>query len=100
MAVDLIYRNVADTIGPTVDASAVGYIGFAPTGEIHLGYLVPCMKIRDLTVAGCRIAIMLADIHAMLDERKTPEHLIASRSLYYELVLTQILSCLGAEMNF
>jgi tyrosyl-tRNA synthetase len=76
-----------------------GYIGFAPTGQIHLGYLLPCMKIRDLTLAGCRVAIMLADIHAMLDERKTPAHLVSARTEYYQVVLTKILEVLGCDLG-
>lgn len=103
---ELIYRNLAEIIGKerlddkiASNHPLVAYIGFAPTGQIHLGYLLPCMKIRDLTLANCRVAIMLADIHAILDERKTPSHLIQSRTEYYEAVLKQILLTLGANLN-
>ena len=100
----LVYRNVSEIINKEKlsklleNDTPVGYIGFAPTGKIHLGYLVPCMKIKDLTLANCRIAIMIADMHAMIDERKTPKHLVELRSEYYRRVLTCILEKIGANM--
>jgi tyrosyl-tRNA synthetase len=57
------------------------------------------MKISDLTKAGCYVSILLADIHAILDERKTPEELINARCLYYQEVLTKILIILDTNMN-
>lgn len=102
----LIFRNLEEVISRDVieEKLAAGrrlscYIGFAPTGQIHLGYLVPCMKIRDLTLAGCNVAIMLADLHALLDERKTPSHLVQLRSEYYQRILTKILEILGADLE-
>lgn len=106
ISTDLIYRNLAEVIGKESIESKLShgktltcYIGFAPTGQIHIGYLVPCMKIRDLTLAGCKVAIMVADVHALLDERKTPTHLVDARSQYYQLTLTKILEVLGAKME-
>src|SRR3989304_5793319 len=103
----LIYRNLEEVMwGELLDAklearsSLVCYIGFAPTGQIHLGYLVPCMKIRDFTLAAVNVAIMIADVHSLLDERKTPYHLIELRSDYYRKLLTFILEHLGANMNY
>jgi tyrosyl-tRNA synthetase len=73
------------------------YIGFAPTGKIHIGYLIPCMKIRDLTECGIKVVIMLADVHAMIDDRKTPKDLIGHRTLYYEKVLSKIMQVLKVD---
>lgn len=99
----LITRNLAEIINfddleakITKGQSLTAYIGFSPTGKIHLGYLIPCMKIRDLTLAGCQVAILIADMHAMLDN-KTPLHLVKLRSKYYISFLTQILKVLGAD---
>lgn len=101
-----IFRNLAEVIGReeleaklASKGKLIGYIGFAPTGQVHLGYLIPCMKIRDLTLAGCDVAIMLADLHAILDDRKTPTHLVEARSDYYRLMLTKILTVLGADLS-
>jgi len=90
---DLILNRLRD------NRQITGYIGFAPTGQIHLGYLIPCMKIRDFTLAGCNVAILIADIHAQLDERKTPPELVEYRSIYYQLTLTKILNHLGANIE-
>jgi tyrosyl-tRNA synthetase len=95
-----ILTNLAEVIGEvSLSSQLTGYIGFAPTGQIHLGYLIPCMKIRDLTLADANVAILIADIHATLDERKTPPELVAARSAYYQRTLTQILWILGADIN-
>lgn len=103
---DLIFRNLEEIIGKEIiDAklsqgkTLLCYIGFAPTGQVHAGYLVPCMKIRDLTLAGCNVAIMIADVHALLDERKTPSHLVELRSDYYRAIITKILEVLGANLS-
>lgn len=103
---ELIFRNLEEIIGRESlevkianKQKLLGYVGFAPTGQLHIGYLIPCMKIRDLTLAGCDVTIMLADLHAMLDNRKTPSQLIGARSEYYRLVLTKILTVLGANLT-
>lgn len=103
---NLIYRNIAEILGQDIlDAKIAkgeiltAYIGFAPTGKIHLGYLLPCVKIRDLTLVGCRVAIMIADIHCVIDERKTPSHLVNLRTEYYRLSLTDLLQRLGANLD-
>lgn len=103
---ELIYRNLAEVIGREAldiklaqEMTLTGYIGFAPTGQIHLGYLVPCMKIRDLSLAECQIAVMIADVHAILDERKTPKDLVELRSDYYHKTLEFVLITLGADMS-
>lgn len=47
------------------------YWGTAPTKRIHIGYLYPAMKIRDLVNAGCTVTILIADLHAYLDSLKS-----------------------------
>ena len=47
------------------------YWGTAPTGRPHTGYFVPMFKIRDLLNAGCEVAMLLADMHAFLDNMKS-----------------------------
>lgn len=103
---ELIYRNLEEVVGrDELDAkiaqkkTLVAYIGFAPTGQIHAGYLVPCMKIRDLTLAGCNVVVMIADIHAMMDERKTPPELVKARSEYYIRTLRRLLEILVADIS-
>lgn len=103
---DLIFRNLEEIIGKEIiDAklsqgkTLLCYIGFVlyPIGDnqVYAGYLVPCMKIRDLTL----VAIMIADVHALLDERKTPSHLVELRSDYYRAIITKILEVFGANLS-
>ncbi len=47
------------------------YIGRAPTGSIHLGHLVVLGKLFDFEKAGIRTKILIADIHAALDDLKS-----------------------------
>lgn len=67
------------------------YWGTAPTGRIHIGYLVPLLKIADFLKAGCFVTILFADLHAVLDNLKSTPDLINKRTEYYELMIKTIL---------
>lgn len=67
------------------------YWGTAPTGEIHVGYLVALLKFVDLIRAGLEGTIFVADVHSLMDSNKTPSDLIDARSLYYETVIRTVL---------
>ncbi|MGC8533274.1 MAG: tyrosine--tRNA ligase [Candidatus Parvarchaeum sp.] len=47
------------------------YIGRAPTGSIHLGHLVALGKLFDFEKAGVHPKILIADLHAALDDLKS-----------------------------
>ncbi len=46
------------------------YIGRATTGPLHLGHLIAIGKTLDFQKAGINVKILLADIHAALDDLK------------------------------
>lgn len=46
------------------------YYGTAPTGPYHMGYLTPLGKLFDFAKAGIKNKILIADIHASLDDLK------------------------------
>lgn len=46
------------------------YIGRATTGPLHIGHLIPLGKVFDFQKAGLNVKILLADIHAALDDQK------------------------------
>ncbi|ELA41340.1 uncharacterized protein VICG_01580 [Vittaforma corneae ATCC 50505] len=71
------------------------YWGTATTGKPHIAYFVPLLKIRDFLNAGCEVTILLADIHAFLDNLKAPIEKINSRVVYYEQIIKAILKRLG-----
>ena len=56
------------------------YWGTATTGRPHIAYFVPMTKIADFLAAGCRVKILLADLHAYLDNMKAPWELLALRT--------------------
>jgi len=60
------------------------YHGTAPTGLYHMGYLVPLAKLFDFDQAGVLNKILIADIHAALDDLKTPWDKIEVVGDYYQ----------------
>ena len=45
------------------------YIGFEPSGYVHLGWLMCGEKIKDLIEAGFNVTILLADWHAWINDK-------------------------------
>ncbi|KAI0072627.1 tyrosine tRNA ligase [Panus rudis PR-1116 ss-1] len=71
------------------------YWGTAPTGRPHIGYFVPLTKIADFLRAGVEVTILLADVHAFLDNLKAPLELVAHRTKYYQFILLAVFQSLG-----
>lgn len=97
--VNLITRNLQEVLGPDQifeilkknDGKFSIYWGTATTGRPHIAYFVPMMKIADFLKAGCDVTILLADLHAYLDNMKAPWDLLDHRTKYYETVIKGIL---------
>ena len=104
---DLITRNLQEVTGGKYlmnlltknERSPVVYWGTAPTGKIHIGYLMPMMKIKDLVDAGCNVVILIADIHAFLDNMKSTLEQIDKRSEYYIKILCSLLKLLNTDIT-
>ncbi len=45
------------------------YVGYEPSGEIHLGHMMTVQKLMDLQQVGFRVIVLLADVHAYLNEK-------------------------------
>lgn len=73
------------------------YIGMACTGKIHIGYFVPIIKIRDFLKAGFKFKILIADLHAYLDDKKSPFELLDKRVKYYREVLNAMLKSIKTD---
>jgi len=73
--------------------------GTAPTGRPHCGYFVAMLKIAEFLKAGCRVKILLADIHAFLDNLKAPIELVKYRAQYYKLIVTNLLKAVGVSID-
>ena len=101
---EIIKRNTAeivqedellDILKSKVQPSA--YIGTAPTGRIHIGYFFWVSKAADFIRAGFKFKILLADIHAHLDDQKAPWELLDYRVDYYKEVLLGMLEAIGID---
>ena len=77
--------------------SPVAYIGYAPTGKLHVGHLIPLLKVKDFLNAGFKFKFLIANLHAHLDDRKSPWELLNSRSEYYQEMIRAVLDSIGAN---
>ncbi|KAK9454203.1 tRNA synthetases class I-domain-containing protein [Dipodascopsis uninucleata] len=75
------------------------YWGTAPTGRPHCGYFVPMTKLAHFLEAGCHVKILLADIHAFLDNMKAPLELVNFRAQYYERLIKAVLTTIGVPLD-
>ncbi|KCZ72627.1 tyrosyl-tRNA synthetase [Candidatus Methanoperedens nitroreducens] len=74
----LITRNTEEIVtGEELEALIASskrpsaYVGYEPSGKIHMGHVLTVNKLLDLQQAGFRITVLLADIHAYLNEKGT-----------------------------
>lgn len=102
---ELIKRNLQEILGEREILDVLKernlriYWGTAPTGRPHVGYFVPMTKIADFLSAGCEVTILLADIHAFLDNMKAPIELVKHRTVYYENAIKVLLTSLGVSIQ-
>ncbi|CAO1626559.1 unnamed protein product [Jaminaea pallidilutea] len=75
------------------------YWGTAPTSRPHIGYFVALAKIADFLRAGIQVKILLADIHAFLDNLKAPIDLVRHRVNYYKHVLIAVFRAIGVPTD-
>ncbi|KAL4957729.1 tyrosine tRNA ligase [Aspergillus filifer] len=101
---DLITENLAETLNPEIIEAVLAegrnpriYWGTATTGRPHTGYFVAAIKIAQLLAADCEVTVLLADIHAFLDNLKAPLELVENRAKYYSKVITAILESVGVS---
>jgi tyrosyl-tRNA synthetase len=73
------------------------YWGTAPTGKPHVGYLLPALKIADLLKAGFHIKILLADLHAALDN--VPWNIVEKRYDYYKKIIPLLIKSIGVDIK-
>lgn len=75
------------------------YWGTAPTGRPHCGYFVPMTKLAHFLKAGCEVTVLLADLHAFLDNMKASLEVVSYRAKYYELVIKAILKSINVPIE-
>ncbi|MGC8478785.1 MAG: tyrosine--tRNA ligase [Candidatus Micrarchaeia archaeon] len=76
--IEMITRNAAEILTAQELEELVSkksapsvYLGRAITGPLHVGHLVSISKLLDLQKAGFNAIVLLADIHAALDDLKS-----------------------------
>jgi tyrosyl-tRNA synthetase len=101
---ELITRNLQEVIGEKELKEKLKsgkefsvYWGAMPTGSISIAYFFPMLKIADLLKAGCKVKILIADLHAALDS--VPWEDIEKRYKYYKLAIETILKTIGVPLN-
>ena len=73
------------------------YIGYAPTGEMHIGHFTTIRKLVDFLDAGCDVTVLIADLHAHLDAEKSPFDLLEARSRYYREAIEAMIAAAGGN---
>lgn len=102
--IKLIERNTVEIIGRD-DLIALlkekkelsCYIGTAPTGVPHIGYFIWGLKVADLLNAGFRVKVLLADLHAALDN--TPWDVLGERYEFYSKIIPLMIEAMGADVS-
>ena len=101
---DLILRNTQEVIKIEelekllrANKKPVVYLGAAPSGKINISYFIQAIKLKDFMDAGFKVKYLLADLHAYLDDRKSPWELISFRAKYYQEAMTGIFKAIGAN---
>lgn len=105
MSFEGITRNLQEVSGEDIlkkmldkrDISV--YWGTATTGKPHIAYFLPIYKIRDFLDNGCSVTVLLADIHAFLDNLKAPIEKIKHRSVYYKKIIVAMLESIDVDIS-
>lgn len=102
----LVTRDLQEVMGDPAAIKAIMakrplviYWGTAPTGKPHLGYFVPVFKLADFLAAGCTVKILLADLHALLDNLKSTPEQADHRLRWYRLIIRSMLAHIGAPLD-
>ncbi|MFW6282984.1 MAG: tyrosine--tRNA ligase, partial [Minisyncoccales bacterium] len=99
---ELIKRNTEEVLGEEdlvnlleEKETPLVYWGTAPTGRPHAGYLLAALKVADLLKAGFKVKILIADLHAALDN--TPWLKLEYRYDYYSKIIPLLIKSIGVD---
>jgi tyrosyl-tRNA synthetase len=101
---DLIKRNTEEIVKEEElrtlleeNDSPRAYIGYAPTGFMHTGHMIPVFKIADFLKAGFDFTFLVANLHAYLDDEKTPWELLDARAECYKRCVQGLVDAFGMD---
>jgi tyrosyl-tRNA synthetase len=66
---------------------ARAYVGYEPSGRLHLGHMLTANKLIDLQEAGMEVVVLLADVHAYLNGKGSFEEIEATAEAMREQFL-------------
>ncbi|MCL7413322.1 MAG: tyrosine--tRNA ligase [ANME-2 cluster archaeon] len=69
---EIVTHEELETLLGSKEAPAA-YVGYEPSGKIHMGHVLTVNKLIDLQHAGFKVTVLLADVHAYLNEKGTME---------------------------
>jgi len=91
---DLLTRNAVEAVtaeevrGLASDPEGKrAYVGYEPSGRLHLGHMLTANKLIDLQEAGMEVIVLLADVHAYLNGKGTFEKIEATAEAMREQFL-------------
>ena len=99
---DLITSNIQEVLRPDIIREILPvrpleiFWGTATTGRPHAASFVPAIKIAQFLRAGCKVKILLADLHGFLDADKAPEATLENRA---QRVIGALLKAVGVELD-
>lgn len=105
---ELITKDIKEITGETSDINIRSileerrlniYWGTSPTGRIHIGYIIPLLKLVDFMKADCNVTVLFADLHAELDNNKINDFNSRQKMIYYRILIYDLLIYLGASSN-
>lgn len=67
-ALEIITVEELKTLLETV-SSPTAYIGYEPSGFVHVGQMITAAKLVDLQRAGVEVTVFMADWHAMINDK-------------------------------
>ena len=67
-ALEIVTEPELRTLFETNDSPSA-YIGFEPSGYVHIGQFITAAKMAELQEAGVRLTVFLADWHAMINDK-------------------------------
>jgi tyrosyl-tRNA synthetase len=112
-AYELITRNASEVV--TEDELRAladhpegkrAYVGYEPSGVLHVGHMLTANKLIDLQEAGFDVTVLLADVHAYLNDKGTFEEIAETAERMKEQFIAYGLDeektefVLGSEFQF
>ncbi|CCE65842.1 hypothetical protein TPHA_0N00610 [Tetrapisispora phaffii CBS 4417] len=107
VAYELITKNLQEVLNAPIIKNILEvekrpiklYWGTAPTGKPHCGYFVPMTKLAHFLKAGCEVTVLVADLHAYLDNMKATLDTVTYRAKYYECTVKAILKSINVPIE-